>query len=453
MSSGVNLAHEQQQDIVQGLNQELDWLARAIEYRLTHYFQATETGDILVQVPAPPLSGDYGQLLRPYSLEDAERLLLILALAPHLRPEILDTFFVKNTNLDRPFTEFGGLTSSQHQGFLPTAQTAAFLLAGTDLNGRLRTMALLRPQRALRRLQLLHLQHPAGHEPFLSASLCVSADWLQLLITGSRNMPDYNMQFPAKRLQSLLSWNDLILPVPVMQEVEHILGWLQHQQQIMGHWQLSRNISPGYRSLFYGPPGTGKTLTATLIGQRAKADVYRIDLSSLVSKYIGETEKNLSTLFDQAQARNWILFFDEADALFGKRTATHSSHDRYANQEVSYLLQRIEDFPGMVILASNLKVNIDEAFARRFQSLLYFPLPEANERLRLWQQILSGPVQLAQDVDIRQLAFEHEVSGGAITNIVRYAAIRALQQGSERIRAEDLLQGINREKRKEGSMV
>ena len=140
-------------------------------------------------------------------------------------------------------------------------------------------------------------------------------------------------------------------------------------------WQLNRYVSGGYRVLFHGPPGTGKSMTVRLLGKNSGRDVFRVDLSQVVSKYIGETEKNLSRIFDKAELRDWILFFDEADALFGKRTDIKDAHDRFANQEISFLLQRIEDFSGLVILATNLKSNLDEAFLRRFQSVVYFNVP------------------------------------------------------------------------------
>ena len=143
----------------------------------------------------------------------------------------------------------------------------------------------------------------------------------------------------------------------------------------MNDWGMAPKLRPGYRSLFYGPPGTGKTMTACLLGKSTGRDVYKVDLSLVVSKYIGETEKNLARVFDQAQHKGWILFFDEADALFGKRSETRDAHDRYANQEVSFLLQRIETFDGIAILASNQRENLDDAFTRRFESIIYFPMP------------------------------------------------------------------------------
>ncbi len=165
----------------------------------------------------------------------------------------------------------------------------------------------------------------------------------------------------------------MVVDYQVAGQLEEINTWITGHHTVMEKWNLKRILKPGYRSLFYGPPGTGKTLAATLLGKRNQMDVYRVDLSMIVSKYIGETEKNLARVFDLAENREWILFFDEADALFGKRTSTQTSNDRHANQEVAYLLQRIEDFPGTVILATNLRSNIDEAFSRRFQSTIFFP--------------------------------------------------------------------------------
>src|SRR6185369_1537927 len=206
-----------------------------------------------------------------------------------------------------------------------------------------------------------------------------------------------------------------------------------------------RHIKLGFRSLFYGPPGTGKTLTAALLGKTTGLDVYRVDLSLVVSKYVGETEKNLAAVFDQAERNDWILFFDEADALFGKRTQTSSAHDRYANQEVAYLLQKVEDFPGVVILASNLKGNIDEAFARRFQSMVHFPLPGPEERVRLWRGAFPNPSRLEPAVDLARIAEEHEISGGAIVNVLRSSSLATLRRGNDFIRAEDIYHGIRRE--------
>src|SRR6185436_15956532 len=154
----------------------------------------------------------------------------------------------------------------------------------------------------------------------------------------------------------------LALPDTTLSQLEEIKHWVLYSDQLLHGWGMSRKLRPGFTSLFHGPPGTGKTLSACLLGKHCGTDVYRVDLSMVVSKYIGETEKNLNRVCDMAEHRRWLLFFDEADALFGRRTRVDDAHDRFANQEISYLLQRIEEFDGVIILASNLKSNIDDAF-------------------------------------------------------------------------------------------
>ena len=167
-------------------------------------------------------------------------------------------------------------------------------------------------------------------------------------------------------------WSDLALEQESLQGLVDIRDWLRSGETLMNNRGLSKKIKPGYRALFYGEATAGKTLAAGLLGKDAGLDVYRIDLSMLVSKYMGETEKQLARIFDEAETKKSILFFDEGDALFGKRTEVKDAHDRYANQEISYLLQRIEDYPGVVIVATNMKSNIDDAFIRRFQAVIHF---------------------------------------------------------------------------------
>jgi SpoVK/Ycf46/Vps4 family AAA+-type ATPase len=165
----------------------------------------------------------------------------------------------------------------------------------------------------------------------------------------------------------------------------------------------------------------------------------------MVSKYIGETEKNLAKLFDRAENKEWILFFDEADALFGKRTSTRDAHDRYANQQISYLLQRIEDYDGLVVLATNLKGNIDDAFMRRFQSTINFPMPTADERYKIWNNGFSKSVELDKSIDLLEIAKKYEISGGAIINIIQHCSLWALGRDSNLINQNDIIEGIRRE--------
>lgn len=438
------------------LDAEIGWFSRVLETRFRLYFDQ-ECGHQCIREIAPPSvddhASDYARLVREFSMGFDERLVLMLALIPHISPQLLDTFFINNKNFGRAFTEFGGWQGKTHSGFLPTCQTAAFVLAGDDLAKRLETLNLFDPDHFFTARGILRVDQPPTGESFFSGALSVSGDYLRRLTSGASHKPDFSMSFPAKRVTTKLQWEDLVLAPDVLEEIENIKIWLRHESTIMEDWGLGKTLKPGYRSLFYGPPGTGKTLTASLIGASSGMDVYRIDLSMVISKYIGETEKNLANVFEQAENKHWILFFDEADALFGKRTQTSSAHDRYANQEISYLLQRVEDFPGVVVLATNLRANLDEAFARRFQSIVYFAMPDAEERLRLWKVALAGESRLADDVQLEALAEAFELSGGAITNVVRYAAISALREGRNSIRHRDLLTGITKELRKEGKTV
>jgi hypothetical protein len=437
----------------QCLERELAWFNQVLEARIAVYFEQPGAAGDLRHLAPPSLAGDpseYAAVVNANGFGFDERLVLTLALIPHVRPQALDTLFIRNKNLDKGYTEFGGWRGKMHGGFLPTCETAAFVVAGDDLQRRFDVMRLFEPEHLFARRDILRVDHDGSGEPFFSGALKLSTEYLSAFTTGRHQKPDYGIDFPAKLVVGTLAWSDLVLAPDVLAEVETILAWLRHADTIMRDWGLGRWLKAGYRSLFYGPPGTGKTLTATLIGAEMGADVYRIDLSMIVSKYIGETEKNLANVFDQARHKNWILFFDEADALFGKRTQVSSSHDRFANQEVSYLLQRVEDHPGLVILATNLKANIDEAFARRFQSVVHFPMPDPEQRLRLWSDMLGSRTPRAADVDLHALADRFELSGGAITNVVRHAAVRTLHSGRGTIAQSDLLDGIAKERFKEG---
>ena len=261
---------------------------------------------------------------------------------------------------------------------------------------------------------------------------------------------DASAALPAQRITTPLAWEDLVLDARVRDEIDMIARWVRHSSTLLESWGLQRRLKPGYRSLFYGPPGTGKTLAACLLAKTAGLAVYRVDLARAASGWIGETEKNLAALFDYAAAHDWILFFDEADVLFGKRTESRSANDCAHNQQVAYLLQRIEDYPGIVILETNLRSHMDEAFVRRLQSVIHFAMPDAEQRLRLWRDIFSDSgFALAADVDIQRLADDHELAGGGIVNVLRHAALLAAERNPPVASAEDLRQGILRELRKE----
>ncbi|WP_300056527.1 ATP-binding protein [uncultured Roseobacter sp.] len=427
---------------------ELGWLSEVIEARLTHFFDAPETGFDPPAPPDPQVGSALGDLIVESDLDPSTRLVLALAIAPHVNSAVLDPFFVKNSAIDRPFSQFGG-AGAQGSAFQPTVETALFLLAGTDTPARIAAMTYFEADHPLRKTAGVTLTAPTPDAPTFGHVLTIPVHRLVALCDGTTPKPDYAPGFPAKRLQTALEWSDLVLPNDLHHALGHILAWLENRDRILSDWGLGRHFGRGFKALFYGPPGTGKTLTAALLGKRTGMDVYRVDLSMVVSKYIGETEKNLGLIFDLAAEREWILFFDEADALFGTRTATSSSNDRYANQEVAYLLQRIEDCQSLVILATNLRSNLDDAFFRRFQMSVGFVKPDAEQRKQIWSNVLEG-VPLAEDVDVGLLAKAHPLVGGAISNVARSAAITALRRGRDTVAAEDFKHAIATEMRKEG---
>ena len=444
----------------QDLAQELDWFATVLDTRLKHYFGSDDGTaaqlPAIAEVSPPDLSqgvSEYAQFINDQGCSAEERLVLILALIPHIRPQLLDVLWSKNEATGRGFTEFGGLHSTHHGGFIPTGETAAFILAGDDLVTRFKLSHLFEPDQCFARNNLLTLTPVPSGEPKLSGALTLTPDYLSRFTTGIEHKPNFSREFPARLIHTQLDWQDLILPFSTLEQLEEIKHWIEHGQRLLQEWEMDKKLRPGFTSLFYGPPGTGKTFSACLLGKHCDCDVYKIDLSLIVSKYIGETEKNLAKIFDQAEHKRWILFFDEADALFGKRTKVDTSHDRYANQEISFLLQRIEGFNGVVILASNLKQNIDDAFIRRFQSMVYFPMPKVAERLRIWQNAFSPKTVLDPQILLERVADKYELSGGTIMNVVRYASLKALSRHETTIALVDVEDGIRRELLKEGRTV
>ena len=440
------------------LEAELEWLAQVIEQRLALYFHANapsspELPGALMPPPARQTAGSYASAVQHHHLDPAERLLMALALAPHLRPQLLDVLATLNPATQRPFTEFGAVIGPGG-AILPSVETACFLLAGDDLAARLRALQRLAPMQRLAQHDLIHISPPPGEiaagGSLLNGLLQPSPSFLALALPGPALPQFADASALASRVTTGLRWSDLVLPATTLAQLDDIGLWLTHGPRLLTDWGFGRRISAGHVSLFYGPPGTGKTLSACLLGERCGREVHRVDLSLVASKYIGETEKNLSRLFDSAERSGHLLFFDEADALFGKRTGVGDSHDRYANQEVSYLLQRIEAFSGVVVLATNMKHNIDDAFLRRFQSVIHFPLPKTAERLRLWRDAIPAAVKPEAALDLPRLAEQFELSGGTIINVLRYACLRAMARGDAVLRVEDVSEGVRRELLKEG---
>jgi hypothetical protein len=427
----------------------LNWLHIIISNCLSK-----NTADFTVS-PLEFYSEDFGlaAFIAKHNPDYEEFVLLMLALAPSLKPDFFAQLIAEYLPDGGDFPEFGGVKATYHRGILPTGETAQFILAGDNLEKRLIVQAMLSSEHWFAKQHILWLDELPAGEPLMSGRLILDSEVVELLTTGVVSKPRFSMDFPAEHLDTEMEWEDLVLHPNTLSYIREIENWITHNDTLLHTWGMHKKLKRGYRALFYGAAGTGKTLTATLLGKYTGKAVFRIDLSRVVSKYIGETEKNLSRLFDKAEHKNWILFFDEADALFGKRTDIRDAHDKYANQEVAYLLQRIENYNGLVILATNQRGNIDEAFVRRFQSIIYFPMPRAEERYQIWRNAFPAQITIADDIDWQQIAARFELTGAGIMSVTHYCAVELLANQTLTLHFKHLEAAILREYIKEGKVI
>jgi hypothetical protein len=275
------------------------------------------------------------------------------------------------------------------------------------------------------------------------------------LFAAARRETGHDLAALARRIEPLYDWDSIVLPDDTLLQLHEIAERVANRDRVLEGWGFDRKISQGKGTsvLFAGPSGTGKTMTAEILAADLRLDLYKIDLSSVVSKYIGETEKNLERIFQAAEHSNAILLFDEADALFGKRSEVRDSHDRYANIEISYLLQKMESYDGMAILSTNLRQNLDDAFVRRMAFTVAFPFPDEGSRLRIWRGIWPESLDVEfDDADLQMLAGRFKLSGGNIKNVALAAAFLAAAEGKP-VRLVHLLRGVQREFQKMGKTL
>ena len=271
---------------------------------------------------------------------------------------------------------------------------------------------------------------------------------------GCRAQSGRALESLARKVEPHFQWNDIVLPAEALAQLREVCDRVRQRHRVFSEWGFDQKLSlgRGVNALFAGPSGTGKTMAAEILAQELGLDLYKIDLSGVVSKYIGETEKNLSAVFAAAENSNAILFFDEADSLFGKRSEVRDSHDRYANLEISYLLQKMEEYDGVAILATNLRQNLDESFLRRLTFTIHFPFPEEADRRRIWDRVWPEETPRASDVDLDLLARQFKLSGGNIKNVALAAAFMAASNGGE-LTMKHLLHGMKREFQKMGRVL
>lgn len=393
------------------------------------------------------LENTFSELLKKQTTHE-ESFVLLMALVPHVLPNFFDEIIKKIYPEGGEFPELGGIKEGNHRGMICTGETILYLLAKDDINYRLRIQQLFSPEHWFFKENILLLEDVRDGSPQMSGKIIMPKEIVHLLCYGEILKPKFGAGFPAKEVTTVLQWKDLVVNETIDVQINQIKLWIKHHNTLLHDWGMNRHVLPGFRALFHGPSGTGKTLTATLLGNEFNRPVYRIDLSQVISKYIGETEQNLEKIFNQAEHKDWILLFDEADALFGKRISTKSSNDRYANQEVSYLLQRVERFNGLVILTSNFKNNIDDAFLRRFNAIIKFSKPTIEERKKLWTQTLPKNIKVEKEI-IHQLASNYELTGAQIVSAIMHASLLALGENSDSLSKGNLLKGVKAEYEKE----
>ena len=275
-----------------------------------------------------------------------------------------------------------------------------------------------------------------------------------ILFNAARAHSNPRLSSLARKVIPRYGWDDIVLPTDQVSILHEIIDTVCGRPKVLEEWGVGEKLAPssGVTVLFSGPPGTGKTMSAQIIARELGLDLYKIDLSSIVSKYIGETEKNMERIFSEAESSNAILFFDEADALFGKRSEVRDSHDRYANIEISYLLQRMEAYDGVTILATNLRANLDEAFTRRLQFSVNFPFPDEADRLKIWKALFPSELPRAADIDLPLLAHRFKLAGGNIRNIIVNAAYLASADGG-RVTMGHIFHSTHREYQKLGRLL
>jgi hypothetical protein len=363
-------------------------------------------------------------------LSAAEALVLVAAIAPHVDERFL--------------AAYGLLTDRAGVNGL-TVDVARTLMART-FTGRLDATAMLSEHGALRATGLLSIV-PTGEPEVLT----LEPGFIAWVLGTPPPRPQATPGFPARPLTTVHTLEDVVLPARARARLADLERRLSHRERVTVDWGFARHHdnAGGLVALFHGPPGTGKTMTAAAVAASAGLPAYVVDLSALVSKYIGETEKALAAVFERAEREHFVLVFDEADAVFGSRTEVADSHDRYANQEVSYLLARIESHPGVVILTTNLLGNIDEAFRRRIHVQVEFPEPGPAERALLWRRVLPSAVPVAGELDYDELAERHRLTGAEIRDAAIEAAYLAAE-GAGAISRAHLEEGIRRQFTKAG---
>lgn len=409
---------------------ELSWLS----CRIKNILEKEEA----VFLPLPPLDPDtaYGQLVMELGLNDTDRVLLNLALAATFSPETLAPLAHVAADKDKNIYT-GGFFREGDPLFFPTVRTAVFLLCGQDVESRSYYASYFHGRHRVFTSSIVVAAPKEESSVFLNYELIFNDQFLATILHGEPPRLDGEHGFPARRSTRKHTLADVVLAEKTKLEIEKLRRFTRHMKRL---WEI--NTQKRYRnnfiSIFSGEPGTGKSHTAEAVGNEFGLPVYKVNFAQMVSKYIGETEKNLEKVFDRFDHQPCILFFDEAESIFSKRTEVSDSHDQHANNMQSYLLQKIEEFSGIVILATNVQnlfQHFDKAFQRRIRLIATFNFPDYPERQKLWAQSIEAPFKFAENLT-EQLAKNYQFTGGSIYNVVSDAVLEAMDKETDTITFE-----------------
>lgn len=439
---------------VQALASSIIWLEELMRLRMD---ELEGSSKINIEEYAEKIDKNYlsdntslHSLLSDYNNSYVEYLLVSLTFTAWFRPKSLGQLAKSKPDTNELYPETGLLSNKAANKYIPTLQTALFLLAGTNITKQAYFHSILLSH-ALFKDQILHLRKPSAYNNFPNEHILeFDLAYYNFLLNGKKPRYDASPDFPASLLETEKGFSDLVLKEHTRVQLDTIMNYAAIRTSLFEREGVKSKIKPGLLAMLYGPPGTGKTFTVSVISKELGVDAYRIDLSRVISKYIGETEKNLEKIFERLSDKNCILFFDEADALFGKRTEVGDAKDRYANQEVAFLLQRVESFPGLVILASNFKQNLDTAFKRRILVSIYLAPPDNDERLILWNNSLPEYFKFEPANLPDVLAEKHPFTGANISNIIKLSCIQAESMKTRDITIDIMEPYIKHEYLKEG---
>ncbi len=403
------------------------WVKETIAQRLLEIGENHETKpfqDIHDRPEWIAKSGWY-EIENEFDLSEAESFLLAVVFTAQFQPASLMSLWAN----EQLIYWAGGRKEKQQINVVPTLRTVLFLLAGMNSVKRAFYYAQLVDSRLFKEQVIMGQSDTM--DSLENQLIKINDEYYRWLMSGQKVSIEVSADFPAVLLTTTLTFDDLVHKESVLQQLGSLMDFVVHKNELYGHEDFARKVKPGYVALLYGPPGTGKTMTVAVLGKKIEMDVYCVDLSRVVSKYIGETEKNLEKIFQRLEGKQCILFFDEADALFGKRTEVKDARDRYANQEVAYLLQKIERFPGLVILASNYNQNFDSAFKRRILTSIFIPPPSEEEREILWRRSIPSSFKYISDDLPQGLAAKYQLTGANIANVLKLACISAKRQNKD----------------------